>query len=178
MTDRLFTVVAGVNGVGKSTYIAKQCEKDNDLGQIVDPDKLAASYGSIISGGRAALKEIDDCIENGIAFTEETTLSGKHVAETIKKAKANDYTVKMVYIGLDSAEECIARVADRVSKGGHYIPEDIIRRRFETRSDALKRVLPLCDDAEFYDNMKEFELVARYSDNKIQYLNNKYPAGL
>ncbi len=54
MNDRLFTVVAGVNGVGKSTYIAKQCENNNDLGHIVDPDKLAVKYGSIIAGGRAA----------------------------------------------------------------------------------------------------------------------------
>ena len=175
MPERIFTVVAGVNGVGISTYIAKQCEKDNDLGHIVDPDKLAIKYGSIIAGGRAALKEIDNCIGKGLTFTEETTLSGKHVADTIKKAKRNGYTVKMIYIGLDSAEECIARVADRVSKGGHYIPEDIIRRRFETRSDALKRVLPLCNDAEFYDNMKEFELVARYLNNRIEYI-NKYPA--
>lgn len=175
MPDKLFTIVAGVNGVGKSTYIAKQCVKDNNLGHIVDPDKLAARYGSIIAGGRAALKEIDDCIENGIAFTEETTLSGKHVAETIKKAKANGYTVKMVYIGLDSAEECIARVADRVKKGGHYIPEDIIHRRFETRFEALKRGLSIVDYAEFYDNMKEFELIARYSNNRIDHI-NRYPA--
>ncbi len=54
MNDRLFTVVAGVNGVGKSTYIAKQCENNNNLGHIVDPDKLAIKYGSIIAGGRAA----------------------------------------------------------------------------------------------------------------------------
>ena len=175
MSNKLFTVVAGVNGVGKSTYIAKQCENNNDLGHIVDPDQLAARYGSLIAGGRAALKEIDNCISKGLTFTEETTLSGKHVADTIKKAKKNGYTVKMIYIGLDSAEECIARVADRVSKGGHYIPEDIIRRRFETRFEAMKRVLPLVDHAEFYDNMKEFELKARYLNNRIEHV-NRYPA--
>ena len=80
----------------------------------------------------------------------------------------------MIYIVLDSDEECIVRVADRVSKGGHYIPDDIIRRRFNTRFEALKRVLSIVDYAVFYDNIKEFELIARYSNNRIEHINN-YP---
>ena len=39
----------------------------------------------------------------------------------------------MVYIGLDSADESIEQVARRVAAGGHYIPDDIIRRRFKNR---------------------------------------------
>ena len=83
MSDKLFTIVAGVNDVGKSTYIARLCENPNMLGYIIDPDQLAIKYGNIIAGGRKALQEIDNCIRNGISFTEETTLSGKHIADTI-----------------------------------------------------------------------------------------------
>jgi len=176
MPEKLFTIVGGVNGAGKSTLIARLCEKPNDLGQIIDPDRLAAEYGSIIAGGRAALKEMKRCISIGENFTEETTLSGKHVAETIAKAKVHGYKVRLLYIGLDSADDCIARVADRVRKGGHYISDDIIRRRFAARYEALERVLPLCDCAEFYDNMTEFRLVAVCTEKKLRRVSEKCPA--
>lgn len=176
MSDKLFTIVSGVNGVGKSTYIARLCENPNTLGYIIDPDQFAVKYGNIIAGGRKALQEIDNCIRNSISFTEETTLSGKHVADTILKAKANGYTVNMIYIGLNSAEESIARVAERVRKGGHYIPDDIIRRRFNTRYDALQRVLQLCDYAGFYDNTYDYVLIAEYSNKAIKKLVDEYPA--
>ncbi|SFW22444.1 hypothetical protein [Ruminococcus flavefaciens] len=89
MPDKLFTVVAGVNGVGKSTYISKLCEKPNDLGHIVDPDQLAVRHGNIIAGGRAALKEIYNCIVKKSIFARGTTLAGKHVVGTIKKNRNN-----------------------------------------------------------------------------------------
>lgn len=176
MSDKLFTIVAGVNGVGKSTYIARLCENLNTLGYIIEPDQFAVKYGSIIAGGRKALQEIDNCIKNGISFTEETTLSGKHVADTILKAKANGYTVNMIYIGLNSVEESIARVAERVRKGGHYIPDDIIRRRFNTRFDSLQRVLHLCDYAGFYDNTYDYELIAEFLNKTIRKMVDEYPA--
>ena len=176
MSDKLFTIVAGVNGVGKSTYIARLCENPNTLGYIIDPDQLAIKYGNIIAGGRKALQEIDNCIRNGISFTEETTLSGKHIADTIFKAKANGYTVNMVYIALNSAEESIARVAERVRKGGHYIADDIIQRRFNTRFDSLQRVLFLCDYVGLYDNTNDYELIAEYSNKAIKKLVDDYPA--
>ncbi len=176
MPDKLFTIVAGVNGVGKSTYIAKLRKNPNMLGYIIDPDQLAIKYGNIIAGGREALKAIYNCIREGISFTEETTLSGKHVADTILKAKANGYTVNMIYISLNSAEESISRVADRVIKGGHYIPDDIIRRRFNTRLDALHRVLLLCDYAAFYDNTDDYKLIAEYSNKDIKLLVDDYPS--
>ena len=82
----------------------------------------------------------------------------------------------MIYITLNSAEESIARVADRVRKGGHYIPDDIIQRRFNTRYDALQRVLFLCDYAEFYDNTYDYELIAEYSNKSIRKIVDEYPA--
>ena len=176
MSDKLFTIVAGVNGVGKSTYIARLSENPNTLGYIIDPDQLAVKYGNIIAGGRKALQEIDSCIRDGISFTEETTLSGKHIADTILKAKSSGYAVNMIYIALNSAEESISRVAERVRKGGHYIPDDIIRRRFNTRFDALQRVLHSCDYAGFYDNAYDYELIAEYSNKSIRKIVDEYPA--
>ena len=71
MSDKLFTIVAGVNGVGKSTYIARLCKNPNMLGYIIDPDQLAIKYGNIIAGGRIAFQEIDNCIRKGIYNVKE-----------------------------------------------------------------------------------------------------------
>ena len=144
MMKKTYYIVGGVNGVGKSTYIKWfGLEKKVDI--IIDPDRAAIEEGSQIAGCRKALSEIDRCIEQGLSFCQETTLSSRQVINSIMKAKANGYTVALTYLGLDTAEECIARVAKRAASGGHYIPDDVIRRRFSNRFECLARVLPLCD---------------------------------
>ena len=143
---KTFFIVAGVNGVGKSTYI-KWAGFENFVDVIIDPDKLAIEEGSLIAGCRKALNEIERCIENGISFCQETTLSSKQIIKTIKKAKEHGYYIEMTYLGLDTVEESIARVAKRVENGGHYIPDDVIRRRFSKRFECLARILSFCDNA-------------------------------
>ena len=71
MPDKLFTIVAGVNGVGKSTYIAKPRENPNMLGYIIGPDQIAIKYGYIIVGSREDLKVMDNFIIDGIFKSKE-----------------------------------------------------------------------------------------------------------
>ena len=168
--EKTFWIIGGINGVGKSTFTADQSV--NYLGRIIDPDAFAAETGNVIAGGRKALEEINCCIKKGITFCQETTLSSRQIVNTIKMAKEYGYRISMVYIGLNSADESIERVANRVAAGGHYIPDDIIRRRFKNRFIQLERVLFLCDTARFYDNTHGFELIAEYYENKMMELNN------
>lgn len=174
--NKTYVIVAGVNGAGKSTFTARFSSALPEI--VIDPDRLAAECGSIITGGRKALEEIEHCIGSGVSFCQETTLSGRLTERTLRKVKSHGYRICMVYIGLDTAEDHIARVADRVRKGGHYIPDEVIRRRFSERYAALERVLPLCDYAEFYDNMNDFELAAVYSYKTIRRTAEKYPEWL
>ena len=76
------------------------------------------------------LQEIDACTEAGESFAFETTLSGIHYLQRIEEWKKWGYTVKLWFIGLNSPEFAISRVAERVAQGGHNIPEEVIRRRF------------------------------------------------
>lgn len=167
---KTFWIIGGINGVGKSTFTADPSV--NYLGRIIDPDAFAAETGNVIAGGRKALEEINCCFKKGITFCQETTLSSRQIVNTIKTAKEYGYRISMVYIGLNSADESIERVAKRVAAGGHYIPDDIIRRRFKNRFIQLKRVLVLCDTARFYDNAHGFKLIAEYYENKLVELNN------
>ena len=73
----------------------------------------------------------------------------------------------MYYIALDTPQECLDRIANRVRRGGHNISEVDVERRFAGRWDAVARILPYCDTAEFYDNDNGFVEVAEYRNGEL-----------
>ncbi len=80
---------------------------------------------------------------------------------------ARGYYVRLYYVGLDSAEECIQRVANRVSRGGHDISADIVRHRFAARWASLAAVLPYCNTAVFFDKDNGFVQVAEWRNMEL-----------
>ena len=67
--------------------------------------------------------------------------------------QAAGYRVKLIFLQLASAEEAIARVAQRVRQGGHHIPEAVIRRRFAAGNKNFECLYaPLVDAWALYDN--------------------------
>ena len=66
----------------------------------------------------------------------------------------------MYYIGLNSVEESLSRIANRVKKGGHDIPKECVIHRYNNRIKSLESVIPLCDKIVFYDNENGFAKVA------------------
>lgn len=165
---KTYTIIAGVNGTGKSSLTGVLKKQRTDLGFIIDADKLAAANGgNALQAGRAAVQQIRSCLEKGICFTQETTLSGTLTARTARTARERGYFIRMNYIGLGSAEESLLRIANRVRKGGHDIPEADVRRRFAGRAQALAAVLPYCDEAVFWDNENGFGEVAGYRNGEI-----------
>lgn len=164
---KLYTIIGGVNGCGKSSLTGALKAERSDLGLIIDVDKLAAQLGSPVEGGKAAVRKIDECLEKGISFTQETTLSGARTERTIRRAKERGYTIRLYYIGLDTMEESLGRIANRVAKGGHDIPKEDVERRFSTRFADVLRVLPYCDEARFFDNDNGFVEVAEYRNGEL-----------
>ena len=79
---KTYTIVGGVNGVGKSSLTGVLKSRTTDLGVIVDVDKITAQMG-----GRASIRMIEDCISKGISFTQETTLSGRRTEITAQRVK-------------------------------------------------------------------------------------------
>ena len=176
---KTYTIIGGVNGVGKSSFTGVLKERSTDLGMIVDVDKITAELGgNALAGGKAALRKISECIDKGISFTQETTLSGRKTEATAKQVKELGYHVRLFYIGLDTAEESLSRIANRVKRGGHDIPQDDVVRRFAGRWEAVSKVLPYCDEAEFYDNDNGFVLVAEYRNGEIRTIGSRRPQWL
>ena len=165
---KTYTILAGVNGAGKSSLTGVLRQEMDDLGVIIDVDKLAvANGGNNILAGRLAVSRIRESLARGICFTQETTLSGSLTTHTAQQARDRGYRVRMYYVGLDSVEESLARIANRVRKGGHDIPAEDVRRRFAGRVHALASVLPYCDEATFFDNDNGFVAVAEYRNGVI-----------
>ncbi len=149
---KYYTIVGGVNGVGKSSFTGSLKAQSLTLGMIVD---------------ETAIEKINNCLENGYSFTGETTLSGSKTARTCAAAKEKGYFIRLYYIGLNTEQESIKRIKNRVEKGGHNIPEDTVRNRFNTRFESLKKVLPYCDEALFFDNDNGFIQVAEYRNGEL-----------
>ena len=75
---KYYTIIGGVNGVGKSSLTGVLKKQRTDMGMIIDTDMLNAKYnGDRIKGGKEAVRLINDCLSKGIDFTQETTLSVK-----------------------------------------------------------------------------------------------------
>lgn len=163
-----YTIIGGVNGAGKSSLTGVLCGSFSDLGMVVDTDSITARLGGDrLRGGKKAVEIISGCLEKGVNFTQETTLSGKKTLRTIIRAKEKNYFIRLYYVGVNTAEESVLRIRNRVRKGGHSIPDGDVLRRFEKRFEDLAKVLPYCDEVHFYDNENGFAEVGEYRGGNI-----------
>lgn len=165
---KIYTIIGGVNGVGKSSLSGVLSAENSDLGIIIDTDKITAENGGDrIKGGKIAIERINNCLEKGINFTQETTLSGVRTLKTIQKARELNYFIRLYYVGISSSAESISRIANRVLKGGHNIPPEDVKRRYAKRFDDLIKILPYCNEAVFFDNENGFIEKAEYRNGTL-----------
>ena len=163
-----YTIFAGVNGAGKTTLYSTLIQENHDFGVRVNSDEIVISNGGDwrnksdqAKAMKMAVKLIKDCMNKGISFNQETTLTGKSMINNILKAKKLGYKIIMNYVGLSSPELAIQRVAHRVSMGGHGIPEEDIKRRYYVSLSKLRELMPLIDELYIYDNSNHMNLVAK-----------------
>ena len=129
-------IIAGCNGAGKTTASFTVLPEMLKCKEFINADEIARGLSPFqpetvaIAAARIMLIRIDAMIQNGLDFAIETTLTTRYYAEIIKLAKAKGYYVTLLYFWLNNVELAIERVAARVKEGGHFIDEEIIRRRY------------------------------------------------
>lgn len=122
-------IVSGPNGSGKTT-LALEYALDRGW-KYVGADAVVAELTlSNIQASRVFLQRLRSALERRESLVVESTLSGRTFARTLFRGRSLGYSVSVVHLFLDSADLCVARVRERVAKGGHDVPELDVRRRF------------------------------------------------
>jgi len=136
--EKKIIIIAGPNGAGKTTFAREFLPNEAHCTTFINADLIAAGFSpfapelAAIKAGKLMLKTIDELVEKNDSFSFETTLSGQGYTRAIPRWQKLGYHVKLIFLELPDVETAISRVAERVRHGGHDIPENTIRRRFET----------------------------------------------
>ena len=159
-------IIGGANGSGKTTASMSLLPNFLDCFEYINADAIAAALSPFnpesvaITAGRIMLERLQTLSDSGTDFAFETTLAARSFAAFLRSCKTKGYTINLIYFWLRSPELAIARVARRVASGGHSIPEDVIRRRYDRgRKNLLSLYLPLCDGWMVYDSSENYPML-------------------
>jgi predicted ABC-type ATPase len=130
-------IIAGPNGAGKTTFAREFLPREAECPLFVNADLIAAGLSPFAPGdadiraGRLMLKEIESHVRRRESFAFETTLSGRRYAALIPEWQRIGYEVVLIFLWIPKVDLAINRVRERVRQGGHDVPEEVIRRRYE-----------------------------------------------
>lgn len=154
-------IIAGPNGAGKTTASYTLLPEMLSCYNFVNADEIARGLSPFspeavdVQAARIMLQRIDELLAQKVDFAIETTLATRSYVQLVKRAQCIGYKVHLLFFCLESPEQAIQRVAQRVEQGGHGIPEDVIRRRFtKGLSNLVHLYLPICDSMLVFDNTK------------------------
>ena len=152
-------IIAGCNGAGKTTASMTILPKSLLVKEFVNADEIAKGLspfnpeGVAIEAGRLMLERIKYLINKEESFSIETTLATRSYINLVMDAHKRGYIVNIIYFWLESPELAANRVAERVSKGGHDIPRDVIFRRYSKGINNLFNLfMDKVDVWDIYDN--------------------------
>lgn len=151
-------ILGGCNGAGKTT-LARELLPRLGLMRFLNADEIARGLSPLdpsltaFKAGRLLIEEARGLIAAKASFAIESTLSGKTYVAMIREARAQGYRFLLHYILIGSGDQAVGRVGLRVRIGGHDVPEDDIRRRFDrSRRHFIEDYVPLADEWGLWDN--------------------------
>ncbi|MBY0477184.1 MAG: zeta toxin family protein [Chitinophagaceae bacterium] len=171
-------IIAGCNGAGKTTAAYSLLPDVFKTVEFVNADEIARGLspfnpsGVAFQAGRIMLERLEQLIREQKSFSFETTLSGLSYIHLIKNAKQKGYGLTFFFVYLNSVNLAKERVALRVSKGGHSIPNEVIERRYFKGLTNFSKYAAEADDWYVYDNSgKNYELVASRENDENKIIN-------
>jgi predicted ABC-type ATPase len=155
----LVVALAGPNGAGKSTSAARLLHGALAVDEFVNADTIAQGLSAYrpeaaaVAAGRVMLERLRYLARQRRDFAFETTLAGRGHARWLRELRASDYRAHMIFLSLPDPDLAIARVAERVRRGGHDVPEDVVRRRFRAGlRNLFAEYAATMDSWQVYDN--------------------------
>ncbi|MEY3479893.1 MAG: hypothetical protein RIQ71_668 [Verrucomicrobiota bacterium] len=174
-------VLAGVNGAGKSSI--GESEFNRKGSPVFNPDAIARQIRTfhpdiLLTLANAHAWQIgksllEQAITEGRDYRFETTLGGRTIAQLLERAAQSSHRLHIWFCGLASADLHLRRVRSRVAHGGHDIPEEKIRERWNRSRENLVRLLPCIDHLRVYDNSTEADPAEGYQPRPVLLLEMK-----
>jgi predicted ABC-type ATPase len=155
-------VIGGPNGAGKTTAANRLLPTTLGMREFLNADEIARGLSpfdpeaNAVPAGRMMIDRIDKLVAAGKSFAFETTCAGHRQVKLLRTCRAAGYRVTFFFLWLPSPKAAIQRVAQRVTRGGHHIPDDVVARRYVMGLHNMRHMfLPLADAAAIYDNSTE-----------------------
>lgn len=166
-------IIAGPNGAGKTTFAQAFLPQEAQCPRFINADLIAAGLApfapetAAIKAGRLMLQEINGCAQRMESFAFETTLAGQGYLRHIHAWRHSGYHVSLFFLSLPDVQLAIARVAERVSQGGHDISEAVIRRRFSAgRLNFERHYRDAVDAWALYDNAGDEPALIEWGEHR------------
>jgi predicted ABC-type ATPase len=156
VSRRQLWLLVGGNGAGKSTFHRLFLEplglpfvNADNLAKLIAPDTPEA-HG--LEAALLAEQQRESLLLRGFSFCFETVYSHPSKVDFVARAKALGYEMILVLIHLNNAFLNQARIAQRISEGGHHVPAEKVISRIPRLLKNVKASLPLCDQVRLVDN--------------------------
>jgi predicted ABC-type ATPase len=161
-------IIAGCNGAGKTTAAYNLLPEVFQTTEFINADEIARGINkddvdrAAFAAAKIMLNKMNDFIAAGKSFAIETTLSGLTYLKLIEEAKNEGFAITLFFLYLESDEIAVERVALRVKKGGHNIPTEVIKRRYNKGLSNLSKYLSIVDNWYILDNsISEYNQIAK-----------------
>ena len=152
-------IIAGPNGVGKTTYVKRFLPEQVRCLEFVNADLIAqglspfAPERASLRAGRLMIERLATLVGRRESFSFETTLSGRGHAGLLRDCRSAGYRILLDFLWVPELLMSQSRVAQRVKKGGHNIPTEVQDRRFLLGLRNLFSLYrPLVDHWRIFDN--------------------------
>lgn len=152
-------IIAGPNGAGKTTFAREYLPKEAGFPDFINVDLIAQGLSpfapdkAALQAGKLMLAQIARQVSRRESFAFETTLSGLSYSRHIPRWRRAGYHVKLIFLSLPSADIAVERVRSRAAQGGHNVPADVVRRRFDAGLRRFHSIYcKIVDSWELYDN--------------------------
>ena len=152
-------VIAGPNGVGKTTFAKEFLPSHAKCPTFVNADLIAQGLAPFspstvaLKAGKLLIERIRELAQRKADFAFETTLSGRSYLSLLRGMKEQGYRIHIFFLWIQTVELALARIANRVRMGGHAIPADTVHRRFHRGlENFLHRYQPMADSWYLFDN--------------------------
>ena len=165
---------AGPNGSGKSVITSIILPYTH--GKYINADDIKrTTYCDDLEAAQKAEILRETALSNREDFVFETVLSTDRNLKLLQKAKDEGYFIRCIYVITISPQINIMRVKYRVMAGGHDVPTDKIVSRYYKSLDMIKKVFPLCDRLNIYDNSGESPIrILKKRNDQITFFENPY----